>query len=149
MWLIFGLIALVIVKSSKNGETIANKGNVSKLIKRLRRLSYSAFLRLALTYFLAWLSQGLCLFLVLNIWRHIGINNYWGSTLSYVIAWISGFINPFTPNGIAIREGVMMVSLANFVPVIIAVSASIIMRLLGLIGEIMWAMISWGISKIQ
>ncbi len=146
---IFFLLLYVLDKKIKPQDTEDNK-NTQSLINRLkneisqiRRFSLKKIIVLILLFSSAWISQGFTFFFVLSMWRSINLSNYLLIMFSYVTAWFMGFINPIAQNGLGVREAVFMITISGIFSVTIILGAGIIMRVIGIVGELLLMFLGW------
>lgn len=111
------------------------------------RYHFGEILLLSAGYLLAALFHGLALFAILNglqalplAWLPLVIG---GSAL----AWAVGYLSLLTPSGLGVREGVLVLVLAQVVPLPLAVVASLLYRLASTLGELLAAAIAWLASE--
>ncbi|MYC78577.1 hypothetical protein F4X10_22665 [Candidatus Poribacteria bacterium] len=96
---------------------------------------------------LLWLCQGLAFFLFLRSiapvrWADVGV-----LTASYAFAWIVGFLSFLTPGGLGIREGLLGVLLAHYMPAKEATLVALLCRLWMLSAEMVLAAIAFLINR--
>ncbi|MCY3724564.1 MAG: hypothetical protein OXG97_20300 [Candidatus Poribacteria bacterium] len=96
---------------------------------------------------LLWLCQGLAFFLFLRSlapvrWADAGV-----LTASYAFAWIVGFLSFLPPGGLGIREGLLGVLLAHYMPAKEAILVALLCRLWMLSAEMVLASIAFLINR--
>jgi len=116
-------------------------------ICKLKNLPFWKVCFLLFLFLSIWIAQGFSLFFVLSAFIPLNFSFYPLVMFSYVISWVIGFINPITPNGLGIREALLMITLTPTISTSVALGASIIMRLLGLAGESILAFLGWISSR--
>jgi len=93
------------------------------------RFGVSSMVIYSLFFILLWLAQstGFCLFV--NSIHPLG----WPTSLKlvtvYILSWIVGYIAPFAPGGLGVREGVMALGLSSLMPSSLAVGVSFLARI--------------------
>jgi len=120
-----------------------------KLIKREQiefDLKYKSVLFFLLLYSVSWIVYGSSLFLLVSSIYELSFSQLPQIGGIFVISWIVGFLSFLTPGGIGVREGVSVFLLKNYIPVSIAILASIIGRILISIIEIVLVSF-FGLSK--
>lgn len=152
-WLLLGGFLFLLINLSR--KKIHRSQNVSSWLNTFQKL----FLMLRTKplvigkwyffYLVAWMIQGIGLWLILNAWQPLNMRTIIWTIFAYAAGWIAGFLNPFTPSGLGAREAVLMAILAPIVSAPTALEASIVMRLTILIGESILTVISWSGLKIE
>lgn len=92
-----------------------------------------------ISHSLLWCCQGLAFFLFVRSfspvpWTEIGL-----LTACFAFAWIVGFLSFLTPGGLGIREGLLGLFLANYMPTSQAVLVALLCRLWMLLAEMVLA----------
>jgi len=134
-----------VLHSKKNGfssqENLTTK--LIQVVKHLRVMSKKDIIQIFVLFLMAWLTQGFAFFLTANAWLHIPINFLLTFVSVYSTGWIIGFINPLTPSGIGSRETIFLITLPKILIAPIIIAVSLVMRLLGLIGELFLTIFYW------
>ncbi|MDE0322436.1 MAG: hypothetical protein OXN27_00810 [Candidatus Poribacteria bacterium] len=96
---------------------------------------------------LLWICQGLAFFLFVKslapvAWTDAGI-----LTACFAFAWIIGFLSFLTPGGLGIREGLLGLLLANYMPAPQAMIVALLCRIWMLSAEIVLAGIAFTLDK--
>ncbi|MCY3741042.1 MAG: hypothetical protein OXH00_08480 [Candidatus Poribacteria bacterium] len=96
---------------------------------------------------LLWLCQGFAFFLFVRSfapvqWADVGV-----LTACFAFAWVVGFLSFLTPGGLGIREGLLGVLLANYMPETQATFLALVCRLWMLSAEILLAVIAFWIDR--
>ena len=96
---------------------------------------------------LLWLCQGFAFFLFVRSfaavqWADVGV-----LTACFAFAWVVGFLSFLTPGGLGIREGLLGVLLANYMPVTQATWVALLCRLWMLSAEMLLALIAFWIDR--
>jgi len=98
--------------------------------------NYALYLKFIGLYFVLWLSNGVALYLCLQVFESISIR-----TLPLIVAagasgGIIGLLAVFAPGGVGIREGIGVAILAQIVPIETALFASILFRLIQVVFDL-------------
>jgi len=100
---------------------------VSKFTKERPKLRFVDLVIWFFLYVLLWLGSGLGYFWILG---GVSIEADWKNIVSmFPVSWILGFLAPFAPGGIGVREGVLTFLLTPSIGPGVAALASIIMRI--------------------
>lgn len=96
---------------------------------------------------LLWLCQGFAFFLFVRSfapvqWADVGV-----LTACFAFAWVVGFLSFLTPGGLGIREGLLGVLLANYMPETQATFLALMCRLWVLSAEMLLALIAFLIDR--
>lgn len=96
---------------------------------------------------LLWLCQGFAFFLFVRSfaavqWADVGV-----LTACFAFAWVVGFLSLLTPGGLGIREGLLGVLLANYMPATQATLVALLCRLWMLSAEMLLALIAFWIDR--
>lgn len=155
--LLFFLICVILFillytfsKSKRNDNKSSASSKMRSFFHDISKLQNLSFINASIMLYLflsVWISQGFSLFFVISAFTPLNITAYPIVMFSYVISWVVGFINPITPNGLGIREALLMITLTPTISAPIILAASIMMRLLGLVGESILAFSGWFLSK--
>jgi hypothetical protein len=138
------LIGLAFLLINKMPALLAQlKGPLGKLLVAFPQVTLTEFIVLFVIYVALWLCHGTML---LFLARSFGSTTV--SLLRYVIifyvAWTGGFLVLFVPAGFGVRDTLLSRLLATLVPLQLsqATVLSVLARLSGLIGEIIWLSVS-------
>ncbi|MBW1672791.1 MAG: flippase-like domain-containing protein [Deltaproteobacteria bacterium] len=71
------------------------------------------------------------------------------TTGAYVLAWVVGFLAFFTPGGLGAREAVLVLSLNLYLPISISAVTAASARIWWVIGELIWASLSFIWNKFE
>jgi hypothetical protein len=115
----------------------------SRLLQRriqVAELNYSLPERIAIlgTYLVAWTVKGLAFFLLLSAFEPLPVSLLPKTVCFFALAWLLGFLSFFVPNGLGVREGVLVYLLVYKVGLNpgIASATSIVSRLLTFTAEL-------------
>jgi uncharacterized membrane protein YbhN (UPF0104 family) len=105
-------------------------------------LRYSVMMSLLVGYLFIWGFVGAAFFVLLNAIYPLPLA--WLPTVVaiYAISWIAGFLTPFAPSGLGVREGTMILLLGQYLPVPAVTSAAILFRIWLILAEVIWAAIA-------
>lgn len=161
-WLIFFFMISIIMllflfinekklREQKNSKSQSKSifMTIKEEIAQIWTFSFPEIMLLVFWYSSAWISQGLSFFFVLSIWGELKLSNYLIIMFSYVTAWFMGFINPLAQNGLGVREAVYVVTIGKIISLPIILGASIVMRIIGLFGEILLVICGWFILRAK
>ncbi|XOU94206.1 MAG: lysylphosphatidylglycerol synthase domain-containing protein [Candidatus Kerfeldbacteria bacterium] len=98
-------------------------------------------------YFILWILSGLFLYIIINAFTPLGVDNIPSLIGIYAISWVVGFVVFFMPSGIGVRDVFLIILLSTIVSVPIATLVALIARIVFLIGEIICFFISLIIEK--
>lgn len=98
-------------------------------------------------HILLWSCQGIAFFLFVRSltpisWRDTGV-----LTACYAFAWIVGFLGFLTPGGLGIREGLLGLLLANYMPAAQATLVALLCRVWMLSAEMILAGLAFSLNK--
>jgi hypothetical protein len=105
-------------------------------------LRYSVMMSLLVGYLFIWGFVGAAFFVLLNAIYPLPLA--WLPTVVaiYAISWIAGFLTPFAPSGLGVREGTMILLLGQYLPVPAVTSVAILFRIWLILAEVIWAAIA-------
>ena len=108
----------------------------------LPSLRYSVMLGLLVGYLVIWGLVGVAFFILLSavyplarVWLPIII-------AIYAVSWIAGFLTPFAPSGLGVREGTMILLLGQYLPVPAVTATAILFRIWLILAEVLWAAVA-------
>lgn len=108
--------------------------------------SYRALLGLLAIYCLAWLVYGLAtVFVLMSVaepWD-VGLRFYFAVSAGFLISWTLGFLSFMTPGGIGVREAILTAVLAPFVTTSVALTVSVLGRLVWMASEMIGAALTF------
>lgn len=88
-------------------------------------------------YILTWLILGISIFLLTRTMNpSLPWSAFFPLTASYALAVVAGFLAFFAPGGIGVREGIFVLTLKNYVPLVEAVYVSIAIRIVFSLAEL-------------
>ncbi len=94
-----------------------------------------------------WICQGLAFFLFVRSFALVRWADVWGLAACFAFAWIIGFFSFLTPGGLGVREGLLGLLLANYLPTYQATLVALLCRLCMLSAEVLLAGTAWGLHK--
>ena len=105
-------------------------------------LRYSVMMGLLVGYLFLWGFVGASFFVLINAIYPLPLA--WLPTVVaiYAISWIAGFLTPFAPSGLGVREGMMILLLGQYLPVPAVTSTAILFRLWLILAEVIWAAVA-------
>jgi len=105
-------------------------------------LRYSVMLGLLAGYLIIWGFVGTAFFVLLNAVHPLPIT--WLPTVAaiYAVSWMAGFLAPFAPSGLGVREGAMILLLGQYLPVPAVTVTAILFRLWLTLAEVLWAAVA-------
>ena len=142
-WYIILLIALSLIlvnpKSFKIYFKIYKKIFKKATLKEEINIKWGKLFIVFLPYFISWIIYAIAFgFFVISFGMEKS-KLFLYSTI-YPISWFVGFISIFSPAGIGVREGTMILLLTKLLPKKIAISLSVLSRVWTLIGELSFAL---------
>jgi uncharacterized membrane protein YbhN (UPF0104 family) len=105
-------------------------------------LRYSVMLGFLAGYLIIWSFVGTAFFVLLNAVHPLSLA--WLPTVIaiYAISWMAGFLAPFAPSGLGVREGAMILLLGQVLPVPAVTVTAILFRLWLILAEVLWAAVA-------
>ncbi len=105
-------------------------------------LRYSVMMGLLVGYLFAWSFVGTAFFTLLNAVHPLSLA--WLPTVIaiYAVSWMAGFLAPFAPSGLGVREGVMILLLGQFLSVPAVTAAAILFRVWLTLAGVLWAAVA-------
>lgn len=143
--IIMGGLFLISMLSQKARQLIKTLRNIGKPL--LQKSFWAQWLKIVLSHILLWMCQSLAFFLFVQSltpikWTHAGV-----MSACFAFAWIVGFLSFLTPGGLGIREGLLGVLLANYMPAQQATSVALLCRVWMLSAEIVLASIAFSYNR--
>ncbi len=111
--------------------------------------SYFRILYLSLYFFGLWLAQILGFYFLINSIYSIQITKIFHLAGAYILSWMSGFVVIFAPGGLGVREGIMSLLLASFIPSPLAIAISFLSRVWITVFEIVVFLLGLVIHKFS
>ncbi len=105
------------------------------------------WLLLFVSHLLLWCCQGLAFFLFVKSVAPVLWRDAYLLTAIFAFAWGVGFLSFLTPGGLGIREGLLAVLLANYMPVSQATLVALVCRVWMLSAEMLLALIAFLIDR--
>lgn len=139
--IMIGLLFLIPVLSSKARQFRKTLRDVGKLL--LQKSFWAQWVKIFSSHILLWICQGFAFFLFVQSfapvkWMHAGV-----LSACFAFAWIVGFLSFLTPGGLGVREGLLGVLLASYMPALQATSIALLCRVWMLSAEIILAGIAF------
>lgn len=91
--------------------------------------SFTRMLALSIYYWGLWATQIIGFFFLVNSIYRVSIIHYASIIFVYTTSWIVGFIAPFAPGGLGVREGIMSLGLSTIMPPGLAIGISFLTRI--------------------
>jgi len=150
-YLVYGAIALVFLVAPWLIKVAKTKGYDQKYNQFFQDIHFGYWLIGFIAYLLYWVIAGLA-FTLLSLPFNDGsfsISLWWQISLSYSMAWLGGFLAPFVPSGIGVREVLLkeLLSLHLRVSPEGTVIVVIISRLLMTLVESIWVILGLVTTK--
>ena len=122
---------------------------VKAFLKTLRQLVKKSRLwgNVLAVHSLLWICQGFAFFLFVKSFAPVQWADAGVLTACFAFAWIVGFLSFLTPGGLGIREGLLGVLLANYMPATQATLVALLCRLWMLSAEMLLALIAFWIDR--
>lgn len=87
-----------------------------------------------------WVAGGLSQFYLLKaLYPTVGLRDLPGITSAVALAWTIGLLVPWAPQGLGVRDGLLVALLQVYVPLPVAVAATVASRLLVVVEDVAWA----------
>jgi len=105
-------------------------------------LRYLVMMGLLVGYLFIWGFVGAAFFILLNAIYPLSLA--WLPTVAaiYAVSWMAGFLAPFAPSGLGVREGAMILLLGRYLPVPAVTAAAILFRLWLILAEVLWVAVA-------
>jgi glycosyltransferase 2 family protein len=110
-------------------------------------ISRMALLQLVAYFIGLWFAQLIGFYFLINSIYPIGIPKILNLTTAYTLSWITGFVAPFAPGGLGVREGMMALLLSDFIPSPLAIAISFLSRVWILVFEIVLFFIGLAVKR--
>lgn len=100
-------------------------------------------------YSFSWLMNGASLMLISNVFAPLPQMGILNATMNYDLAWLAGFLIFFVPSGLGVREVAISGILSSSFPLspYEASAIAVMLRILLMLGEFLWLLISIAIGK--
>jgi uncharacterized membrane protein YbhN (UPF0104 family) len=105
-------------------------------------LRYSVMMGLLAGYLFIWGFVGAAFFVLLNAVYPLHLA--WLPTVVaiYAVSWMAGFLAPFAPSGLGVREGAMILLLGQYLPVPAVTATALLFRVWLVLAEVLWAAVA-------
>ena len=136
-----GSLFLIAMLSSKVRQFTKILQDIGELL--LQKSFWGQWVKIFSSHILLWICQGFAFFLFVQSlapvkWTHAGVLSAY-----FVLAWVVGFLSFLTPGGLGVREGLLGILLANYMPALQATSVALLCRVWMLSAEIVLAGIAF------
>lgn len=138
---ILSLLGKIAQKFTKPGQEIS--------LQISEHISYALYAKITLLYILGWIIAGLGVYFGVLAFYPIGIKDLPICFSSIAISTIVGFMVIFAPAGLGVREGVGTVILAPVVSIETAFLVMLMLRLIGVIIELCFALFSLAFIRVS
>ncbi len=91
-------------------------------------VAYVQILQLSVFFFGIWIAQIIGFYFLVNAIYTIPLSKIFNLAAAYIVSWMIGFIVPFAPGGLGVREGMMTLLLQPILPTPLAIAISFIAR---------------------
>ncbi|MBE1299267.1 MAG: hypothetical protein GJ680_05100 [Alteromonadaceae bacterium] len=147
LWLWVIIVALLFTLSIILGVIPARRILPNKVKSILNGFSYVSP-RIILTClcfaFINFLTAGAAIYILMNELNLLqSEQNYFYLTSLFALAWSIGFLSVFSPNGIGVREGILVMGLGTQTAVMVVI---LCLRLLSILPDILWFLITYPIK---
>ncbi|MEO0075546.1 MAG: lysylphosphatidylglycerol synthase domain-containing protein [candidate division WOR-3 bacterium] len=102
---------------------------------------YYQILILLLLYMLSWILQGIGVFFLISSFYSIPFKSILIISGLHAFSWVVGFLSIIAPAGLGVKEGIFSYFLSYILPVGIAAISSLLVRIWGTIGELLYFLI--------
>lgn len=122
---------------------------VKAFLKTLRQLVKKSRLwgNVLAVHSLLWICQGFAFFLFVKSFAPVEWTEAGVLSACFAFAWVVGFLSFLTPGGLGIREGLLGLLLANYMPATQATLVALLCRLWMLSAEMLLALIAFWIDR--
>lgn len=111
-------------------------------------LTFGWMLQLWLISMAVWIVGGLSQFCLLRaLYPSLSLEHLAGITSSTALAWTIGFLVPWAPQGLGVRDGLLVWMLGAYVPTPLAVIAAVASRLITVFEDLAWSLIAITVSR--
>lgn len=143
--LLIGFVFLLATVSSKARQFLKTLRSTGAALfsKPFAQMWLSVFV----SHLLLWCCQGMAFFLFVKSLSPVLWGDAFWLTGCFAFAWIVGFLSFLTPGGLGIREGLLGVLLANYMPETQATFLALLCRLWMLTAEILLALIAFFLHR--
>jgi len=121
-------------------------GHLKKLMKKDQlffKATYLDGLILFVVAILVWAAGGAShFFLARTFYNDLPPNAAVGITSALALAWTIGYLTPIAPSGLGVRDGILVVLFATWMPNPIAVVVALVSRLLLALEDVIWAVVA-------
>jgi uncharacterized membrane protein YbhN (UPF0104 family) len=114
----------------------------AKLELTYQPLAYQTMLAALGAYTLSWVVMAVALFTTARALYHVDLASLPAMGGIVALSYMFGLAVPFAPSGLGAREGLMTLLLASFIPLPAAVAASVLYRVIGILGEALAALVA-------
>jgi uncharacterized membrane protein YbhN (UPF0104 family) len=97
---------------------------------------YTQLLKLLLMYIVFWLLQCLVVYLMIRSFYYVDLRFLLCLCGIFPLAWVVGFVSLITPGGLGVREGALAYLLGFYMPISMAIMASILIRIWATVAEV-------------
>ncbi len=101
-------------------------------------IGYNQILKLLSLYILLWITQCIGIYFLIGSFYSIKPSFFISLCGIYPAAWVIGFLSFITPAGLGVREGILSYLFSFYLPTSIGIMTSVIIRIWGLIGELIF-----------
>jgi hypothetical protein len=108
---------------------------------------YSRVLLLALCYTLLWVVLGVQFYVFVRSFYPLALHHLPNFVSFNSASWVIGYITLVTPGGLGIKEGVFVYVFKTMVPVPIAILAAVLLRIYGIVTEVIAALIVFAFDR--
>jgi uncharacterized membrane protein YbhN (UPF0104 family) len=149
--LIYGsIVALLILVHPTIFEKCLNIG--LRLLKRpviSIPLSFASIVKLIAFYVTGWQLSGIVLFLFVSPFASV---NFYSIPLlagTAAMAWLIGLVSVFSPSGLGVREGILTLLLSHFIPLPIAATIALLLRILNTLTEMFLFLLAFFVKSFK
>jgi hypothetical protein len=121
-----GLVLRTFKQFSTNGQTPLNSGMQPWF------LSVGMFVATGLSHFL----------LMRAFYASLSLQHLAGITSAVALSWVAGFLAPWAPSGIGVRDGLLALLLQAYIPTPVVMLVVVASRLLIVFEDVSWALIA-------
>lgn len=127
----------------KNIEKIAIKfTKKAKILQKIPNIKSKWTFPLSVAFLLRFITIGICLFVVINIFVPLSFNLVPTIIGIYSLSWLVGYIAIFAPGGLGVTEGILSTLLSAYMPFPQAAFIAILFRVILMTGEMAFVFIA-------
>jgi len=151
-WLLLGVILGGLVAIHPRSVRLAFRVVCGLLNRQLEEpeFTFSQMLVLMSIMLAMWFTAGASLFfLIKSVYQSLATATFLFVTTAFALAWVVGFLTPFAPSGLGVRDGLLTWLFSFYIPLPAATIVAVMSRLLFVLEDISWALIMFLFQDID